>query len=98
MLSANQILDAHNCNWIMQYPHETLAGGSMFAVQLPPSIPPAGTSGGPPPVEARWVFLRMPFEMRQMFLGLCRHPEDMPKVLAEMQATFQKQMEARKKK
>ena len=98
VVSANQILDAHNCIWLMQYPHETLAGGSMFAVQLPPSIPPAGTSGGPPPVEARWVFLRMPFEMRQMFLGLCRHPEDMPKVLAEMQATFQKQMEARKKK
>jgi hypothetical protein len=98
VVSANQILDAHNCIWIIQYPHEPLAGGSMFAVQLPPTIPPAGTPGGPPPLEARRLFLGFPVEMRQMFLGLYRHPEDMQKVMAEMQATFQKQMEARKKK
>ena len=98
VLSANQILDAHNCNWLMQYPHEPLAGGSMFAVQLPRAIPPAGTPGGPPPVEARRLFLGFPVEMRQMFLGLCRRPEDMPKVMAEMQASFQKELEKRKKK
>jgi len=96
VVSANEILDAHNCIWLMQYPHEPLAGGSMFAVQLPRTIPPAGTPGGPPPIEARRLFLRMPFEMRQMFLGLYRHPEDMPKVMADLRARFEEQ--ARKKK
>jgi hypothetical protein len=98
VVSANEILDGHNCIWLMEYPHEPLAGGSMLAVQLPSNIPPAGTPGGPPPVEARRLFLRFPFEMREMFLGLSRHPDDMPKVMAEMQARFQKQMEGQKKK
>jgi hypothetical protein len=98
VVSANMILDGHNCSWIMQYPHEPLAGGSMFAVQLPQTIPPAGTPGGPPPLEARRLFLGFPVEMRQMFLRLYRHPEDMQKVMAEMQATFQKELEKRKKK
>ena len=98
VVSANEILDGHNCIWLMEYPHEPLAGGSMFAVQLPRTIPPAGTPRGPPPVEARWLFLRMPFEMRQAFLSLYRHPEDMPRVLADMQARFQQELEKRKKK
>jgi hypothetical protein len=98
VVSANMILDGHNCSWIMQYPHEPLAGGSMFAVQLPTPIPFAGTPGGPPPLEARRLFLGFPVEMRQMFLGLYRRPEDMQKVMAEMQASFQKELEKRKKK
>src|ERR1035437_3731618 len=98
VVSANMILDGHNCVWLMQYPHESLAGGGMFAVQLPATIPPAGTPGGPPPVEARRLFLGFPVEMRQMFLGLYRRPEDMHKVMADMQATFEKQMQAQKKK
>jgi hypothetical protein len=96
VVSANQILDAHNCNWLMQYPHEPLAGGSMLAVQLPRTIPPAGTPGGPPPVETRRLFLGFPVEMRQMFLELYRHPEDMQKVMADMAARFQKQAERKK--
>jgi hypothetical protein len=89
VVSANQILDGHNCIWLTRYPHEPLAGGSMYAVQLPAVIPPAGTPGGPPPVEARWIFLKMPFEMREMFLALYRHPDDIPKVLTELTAKFQ---------
>jgi len=97
VLSANMILDGHNCEWLMRYPHEPLAGGSMYAVQLPATIPPAGTPGGPPPVAARRIFLGFPFEMRQLFQGLVRRPEDIPKVLADMTATFEKQMQAKKK-
>jgi hypothetical protein len=97
VLSANMILDGHNCDWLMQYPYEPLAGGSMFAVQLPATIPPAGASGGPPPVAARRIFLGLPFEMRQVFQGLVRRPEDLPKVLADMRATWEKQMQAKKK-
>gem|GEM_PF-1940267 len=33
-----------------------------------------------------------------MFQGLYRRPEDIPKVLADMRATFEKQMQAPKKK
>jgi hypothetical protein len=97
VLSANMILDGHNCEWLMRYPHEPLAGGSMFAVQLPATIPPAGAPGGPPPVAARRIFLGLPFEMRQLFQGLVRRPEDIPKVLADMRATWEKQMRAKKK-
>jgi hypothetical protein len=98
VVSANMILDGHNCIWLMQYPHEPLAGGSMFAVQLPAPIPPAGTPGGPPPLEARRIFLGAPVEMRQMFLGLYRHPEDMRKAMADMVAKMQQQAQAKKKK
>jgi hypothetical protein len=47
-LSANLILDGHDCAWLMQYPHQPLAGGSMYAVHLPPQLAPAGSPGGPP--------------------------------------------------
>ena len=40
------ILDSHNCLWLMRYPHETLAGGSMYAVLMPAVIPPAGACRG----------------------------------------------------
>jgi hypothetical protein len=35
--------------------------------------------------------------MRQLFQGLVRRPEDIPKVLADMRATWEKQMRAKKK-
>ena len=47
-LSANMIMDGHNCIWLMQYEHQSLAGGSMYAVHLPDHIPEAGSPGGPP--------------------------------------------------
>jgi hypothetical protein len=84
IVSANMILDGHNCIWLMQYRHEPLAGGSMLAVELPAPIPPAGAPGGPPPVEARRLFLGFPFEMRQMFQELVRRPEDIPKAIEDM--------------
>jgi hypothetical protein len=93
VVSANMILDGHNCGWLMQHPHESLAAGSMYAVQLPAPIPPAGTLGGPPPVEARWMFLRAPFEMREFFQRIARRPEEIPAAMAEMQAVYQKQMQ-----
>jgi hypothetical protein len=44
MVSANMIMDGRNRTWLMQYPHQALAGGSMYAVQLPEHIPAAGNS------------------------------------------------------
>jgi hypothetical protein len=69
----------------------------MYAVKLPVNVPPAGTPGGPPPVEARRLFLGMPSEVRQVYLGLNHHPEDIPKVIAEMTADWKKRQEAKKR-
>jgi hypothetical protein len=51
VVSANLIADGSNCGWLMNYPHQELAGGSMYAFQLPGVIPPAGARGGPPTPE-----------------------------------------------
>jgi hypothetical protein len=99
VLSANMILDGHNCGWIMQYPHESLARDGMYAIRLPSPIPPAGTPGGPPPVAARRLFLNFPTEMRVMFRRLTNHPDEMQKTMDDMMARFQKaQAEANSKK
>ena len=92
LISANMILDSHNCAWLMRNPHESLAGGSMCAVHMPDVIPPAGAVGGPPLPAERRIFLGGPtgFEMRTMFVGLVRHPETIPDVMAKMQADYAK--------
>jgi hypothetical protein len=48
VVSANLIADGSNCGWLMDYPHQELAAGSMYAFQLPGVIPSAGAPGGPP--------------------------------------------------
>ncbi len=97
-ISANMILDSHNCAWIMQYPHRQLAAGAMYAIQLPSAIPPAGTSGGPPPPSARRLFLNAPVEMRVMFREVTDHPDRMRKTMDDMMAKWQQaQAEAGRK-
>ena len=90
LVSANMILDSHNCVWLMRYPHEELAGGSMYAVLMPAVIPEAGAAGGPPLPAARRIFLggQTGFDMRTMFLGVIRHPETIPDAIAKMQANY----------
>lgn len=51
VVSAGMILDGHNCGWLTRYPHEVLAGGSMYAFRLPGEIPVVGAPGGPPSPE-----------------------------------------------
>ncbi|HLM98159.1 MAG TPA: glycosyltransferase family 39 protein [Bryobacteraceae bacterium] len=97
-VSTNMILDTHNCAWIMQYPHQPLAGDGMYAIRLPAPIPPAGTPGGPPPPAARRLFLNAPIEMRVMFRELDDHPDRIQKALDDVMATWRKaQAEARQK-
>jgi len=87
-LSANMIMDGHNCIWLMQYEHVSLAGGSMYAVHLPNHIPEAGSPGGPPlPSEFR-EFAGAPFDIRSFFLNIIHHPEKLPQAWEEMQARF----------
>jgi hypothetical protein len=89
------ILDSRNCVWLMQYPHESLGGGSTYAVHLPDPIPPAGSAGGPPLPYAHRVFFGLPggLDFRTLVQGLADHPEKFPQVMAEMRAKFE---EARK--
>ena len=89
-LSANMILDTHNCGWIIQYPHIQLGKGSMYAIRLPAAIPPAGSPGGPPPPAERRLFLNMPVEMRLMFEDLSEHPDHIQKAMDEFIASSQK--------
>ncbi|MGB6431358.1 MAG: hypothetical protein WBF06_12300, partial [Candidatus Acidiferrales bacterium] len=88
VLSANMILDTHNCAWIMEYPHEALAGGSMYAVQLPAPIPAAGSPGGPPLPSDQREFFGAPVDIRVGVLDLVDHPEKLPAVLAAQGAAF----------
>ena len=88
VVSANMIMDGHNCIWLMQYSHQPLAGGSMYAVHLPEHIPEAGSLGGPPRASAFREFAGAPFDIRVFFLDLIRHPERLPQGMKEMQARF----------
>jgi len=91
-LSANMILDSHNCGWIMKYPHVELARGGMYAVQLPSAIPAAGAPGGPPAPGERRTFLNAPVEMRVMFREITYHPDRLQQTYDEMMAKWQQAM------
>jgi len=90
-VSANMILDSHNCVWLLQYPHESLGGGSMYAVHLPNPIPSAGSAGGPPLPAAYRTFFGLPgdFDMRGIVQVLSEHPEEFQPFMARMQARFE---------
>jgi hypothetical protein len=88
VVSANMILDAHNCTWLFAYPHESLARGTMYAFHLPGRIPPEGAPGGPPLPSARHQFLGSPVDARVMYLDLVRHPETLPQIVEKMKAGF----------
>jgi len=87
-LSANNILDGHNCAWLTQYPHEALAAGSMYAVQLPEHIPEVGSANGPPLPSDYREFGGAPIDMRGIFEHVIQHPDDLPRALEWMQAAF----------
>jgi hypothetical protein len=88
VVSANMILDGHNCAWLLQYPRETIAGGSMYAFRLPRPIPPAGSSGGPPPASEFREFLGAPFDVRPVFVDVVERPEKLPRTNEELQTFF----------
>jgi len=87
VVSANLILESHNCLWLFGYPSQRLAGGSMYAFQLPAEIPPAGAPGGPP-VPAAWHnFGGNPPswpDVRFLFLRVIFDPQQLPLVLDEL--------------
>jgi len=88
VVSGNMLLDGHNCSWLLPYPQETIAGGSMYAFRLPRPIPAAGSPGGPPPASEWREFLGVPVDIRPMFVDFVDHPEKLPRTNEEMQALF----------
>lgn len=93
VVSAGMINDGHNCLWLMNYPHETLVGGSMYGFQLPQTIPAQGAPEGPPlPVDRR-NFGGMPGQQdfRLMFLNCLRDPGQLQPTMERIQAEFQAQ-------
>jgi hypothetical protein len=88
VVSANFMADAGNCVWLLQYPHEFLAGGSMYAVQLPATIPAAGEPAGPPLPAACHYFGGMPkeFDFRPAFLKCVRDPQQLQPTMDAFQA------------
>ncbi len=95
-VSANFMVDAGNCIWLMQYPHQALAGGSMYAVQLPETIPAAGQPGGPPMPDAfRYIGGMKGIDPRSIFTNCTRDPQQLQPTMDRFQEAMQ---EYRKKK
>jgi 4-amino-4-deoxy-L-arabinose transferase-like glycosyltransferase len=78
VVSANLFLDGKNCAWLLEYPHQALARGSMYAVQLPAVIPPAGSPGGPPWASEFRYIGGAKFDVTQIFVHIEQRPEDLP--------------------
>lgn len=97
VVSANMIVDAHNCLWLTAYPHQPLAGGSMWAFRLPLEVPDAGRPGGPPLPEDQRGFLGSPPDKdpRGEVLELYRHPEKMPAAIAKARAELDREIKKR---
>jgi hypothetical protein len=88
IVSGNNLADARNCEWLMKYSPQALAGGSMYAFHLPDPIPPAGSPGGPPE-RKDWHFFGgnlMPFDLRETFSVCLRDP-------TQLEPTFQRIMD-----
>ena len=98
VVSGASMLDGHNCGWLQQFPMQSIAGGSMYAIQLPSQIPAAGSPGGPPaPSDYRFIG-GTPYDMQVYFLGVIRDPDKLRAILEEMQVRFQEARDAAKKK
>lgn len=79
IVSSDLIRESHNCIWLFQYPHEALAGGSMYAFQLPSVIPATGSAGGPPLPENYRIFANQSFsgDLRLVFLNCIHDPQQL---------------------
>ncbi len=62
----------------------------MYALQLPPTIPVAGTPGGPPLPEAyRNLGGVIGFDTQAFFLNLIRDPQQLQPTMDRMRAEWQ---------
>jgi hypothetical protein len=90
IVSANMIEDGHNCLWLLNFPHVSLAGGSMYAFELPAVIPQVGDFGGPPPPESQRNFGGFPgSDSRLIFLNCIRDPNQLQPTMDGMRAQYE---------
>ncbi len=83
--------DARNCVWLTQYPHQAIAGGSMYAIQLPEIIPPAGQPGGPPlPTDYRYFGGMGEFDLISMVRNCIRDPQQLQPTMDRFEAALLK--------
>jgi hypothetical protein len=98
-VSADMIEDAHNCLWLLHYPHEALAGGSVYLFHLPAVIPPVGDPAGPPP-ESEMHSFGMPMpgneDPRVIFLNCVRDSHQLQPTMDGMMARYRAEQEKRK--
>lgn len=88
IISADMILDSHNCGWLLHYEREPIAKGAMYAVRLPNPLPPPGSAGGPPAPADDLNFLGFSPDIRMLFVTMMQHPEQLPNAAAMFQAQF----------
>jgi len=88
VVSANKLIPGQGCNWLWQYPHEVLAGGSLFAIRLPAAIPAPGSSGRPIGGPAPLRTLGLEQDLESTYISLFNHPETFPIVLAPFEAAM----------
>jgi hypothetical protein len=86
VISANNLVDTRNCLWLMKYPNTPVAGGSLYAVHLPDTIPPAGEVGGPPLAKDMHFFGGMPLvgDGREIFAACIRDPSQLEPTMLHM--------------
>ena len=97
IVSASMIEDGHNCPWLLNYPHTALAGGSMYAFQLPNVIPFVGDPAGPPPPETHRNLGGFPGpDNRLIFLKCVRDPKQLQPTMDGMRAQFEAEMARRR--
>ena len=89
IVSANLIEESHNCVWLLEYPHEALAGGSMYTFHLPRVIPTAGSPGGPPLPANYHSFANVSFarDLRLLFLNCIHDPQQLQPTWDRMAAS-----------
>ena len=94
------IEDGHNCVWLLKYPHEPIAAGSLYVFHLPQPIPAQGSPGGPPPPEQWRNLAGFPLkgDIRLLFLNCINDPNQMQPTFDSITAQFTAMMEEQDKK
>lgn len=98
IVSAGMIEDGANCVWLLHYPSVALAGGSMYAFELPSVIPPVGDPAGPPPAETHRNLggAPGPMDIRSIFLKCIHDPTQLQPTMDWMMARYQEEQAKRK--